>query len=107
MYATTGDLYRWDRSLTTNKLVSDKSLQAMFTQYVAVPPETQIGYGYGWLVGPLFNHPADFHGGGAGGFQALNLLFPRDQVTIIILSNQGYADTGAMETSLVPAIFGT
>jgi CubicO group peptidase (beta-lactamase class C family) len=106
MYATTGDMYRWDQSLLTTRLVSQTSLDAMFTPYVAVPPETRIGYGYGWLIGPLFKHAADFHGGGAGGFQALNLIFPQDQVTIIILSNQGLTDTGSMETRLVPAIFG-
>jgi CubicO group peptidase (beta-lactamase class C family) len=106
MYATTGDLYRWDQSLLTTRLVTQSSLDAMFTPYVAVPPETQIGYGYGWLIGPIFNHDADFHGGGAGGFESLNLMFPQDRVTIIILSNQGLTDTGAMETSLVPAIFG-
>jgi CubicO group peptidase (beta-lactamase class C family) len=106
MYATAEDLYRWDQSLDTTRLVSQSSLDAMFTAYVAVPPETQIGYGYGWLIGPIFSHDADFHGGGAGGFQSLNLIFPEDRVTIIILSNQALTDTGSMETSLVPAIFG-
>jgi CubicO group peptidase (beta-lactamase class C family) len=106
MYSTVNDLYRWDQALTPGTLLSQQSLDAMFTPWVDVPPETEVGYGYGWLVGTLFNRSATFHGGGAPGFQAINLRFPDDGVTIIILSNQGLADMGAMETRVVPILFG-
>jgi CubicO group peptidase (beta-lactamase class C family) len=106
LYSTTRDLYTWDQALTNEKLLSKGLLDAMFTPYVSVPPETAIGYGYGWLIGELFNRPARFHGGGAPGFQSVNLWFPRDGVTIIVLSNQGDTDVGSIETRLVPILFG-
>jgi CubicO group peptidase (beta-lactamase class C family) len=107
MYSTVDDLYRWDQALTPGRLISQESLDAMFTRYVDVPPETEVGYGYGWLVGTIFNRYATFHGGGAPGFEAINLRFPQDGVTMIILSNQALADMGEMETHLVPILFGS
>jgi CubicO group peptidase (beta-lactamase class C family) len=106
LYSTTRDLYIWDQALANGKLLSKASLDAMFTPYVSVPPETTIGYGYGWLIGELFKRPARFHGGGAPGFESVNLWFTRDRVTIIVLSNQGAADAGSIETRLVPILFG-
>ncbi len=43
LYSTVEDLYRWDRALYTEKLISKKSLDQMFTPY-------RDGYGFGWKV---------------------------------------------------------
>jgi len=104
MYSTVNDLYAWDRAVTADKLATRRSLREMLTPYVAVPPETEIGYGYGWLIGPLWNHHAIFHGGGSLGYESVNLIFPAVNLTVIVLSNQGGTDIGSIESAIVPLL---
>ena len=104
MFSTVKDLYLWDQALAAGKLLTKQALQEMFTPYVAIPPETEIGYGYGWLIGPLWKHEAIFHGGGSLGYQSVNLMFPGKQLTIIVLSNLGDTDVGSIESVVVPRL---
>jgi CubicO group peptidase (beta-lactamase class C family) len=86
IYTTAGDLYRWDRALFYNELLSDSSKQIMFTPYAN-------GYGYGWQVGSF---PAGsggdsisviFHDGGVPGYESIIIRIPEDDRLVIILSN--------------------
>ena len=43
LYTTVGDLYKWDRALYTDQVVSQALLQKAFTAY-------QSSYGYGWSI---------------------------------------------------------
>jgi hypothetical protein len=45
LYSTVGDLLIWDQALYSDRLVTAKSLEAMFTEYKG------WGYCYGWLHG--------------------------------------------------------
>ena len=51
----------WDQALYTEKLVSRKSLDEMFTPF-------KNGYGYGWGIGKRFDRQVIAHGGGIYGF---------------------------------------
>ena len=87
LYSTVEDLYRWDQALYSEQLVSQESLDLMFT------PETKmtmngLGYGYGWFVGRMNQHKAVSHGGGIDGFVTEIRRYIDDRVTIIILSNR-------------------
>ena len=48
LYSTVLDLLKWDRALDSEKLVSRKSLDAMFTPF-------KNGYGYGWAINRKFD----------------------------------------------------
>ncbi len=61
LYSTVEDLYFWDRALYTEALVSQSSLNVMFT-----PDKDE--YGYGWYITELLNRKVTAHGGSINGF---------------------------------------
>lgn len=85
LYSTLGDLYRWDRALKGNDILSESSKEAMYTPWV----DTGQGaaYGYGWDVGSTLGHTSLVHGGGIFGFASYMARFPQDDAVIIVLSN--------------------
>lgn len=80
LYSTTEDLLRWDQALYTEKLVSKKSLDEMFTPFLNE-------YAYGWRILKRFNRQTLEHSGSIYGFSSYILRCPSEKLTIIILSN--------------------
>jgi CubicO group peptidase (beta-lactamase class C family) len=77
MYSTVEDLLHWDQALYTEKLVSRKSLEQMFTPfegpYTAVRPSnrglwSRHRYGFGWYIATWFGRDLVWHPGGINGF---------------------------------------
>ena len=99
LYSTTSDLLIWDQALYTEKLVSKKSLDEMFTPF-------KSGYGYGWGIGKRFEHRQISHGGGIYGFATEISRFPDDRVTVIVLSNFQGAPAGNIANNLAAIVFG-
>ena len=99
MYSTTGDLLIWDQALYTEKLVSKKSLDEIFTPY-------KSGYGYGWSIGKRFEHLSISHGGGIYGFATDISRFPDDKVTVIVLTNFQGSPAGRVSNDLAAIVFG-
>lgn len=99
LYSTTEDVLRWDRALYTDTLVSQKSLDEIFTPY-------KSGYGYGWSIGKRFDRQVIAHGGGIYGFATHFDRFPADRVTVIVLSNVEGAPAGRMSNDLGAIVFG-
>ena len=99
LYSTTEDMFRWDRALYTDTLVSQKSLDDIFTP-------NKGGYGYGWSIGRRFDRQAIAHGGGIYGFATYIVRFPADRVTVIVLSNVEGASAGRMANDLAAIVFG-
>jgi CubicO group peptidase (beta-lactamase class C family) len=92
IWATTGDLARWDAALTTPGPLSAASLDAMFAPQATVPDGfarlADLRYGYGWFLGEAEGHRLRFHDGGNDGFSSFNLQMPDANAIIILLSNQ-------------------
>lgn len=64
IYSTTGDLYKWDRALYTEKVVSKSSLEEAFTPVVLNDGSTH-NYGFGWVIDTsLTGKKIVSHGGG-------------------------------------------
>lgn len=99
LYSTTEDLLRWDQALYTDALVSQTSLDEIFT------PEKN-GYAYGWIVGRRFDRQVIAHGGGIYGFASQIARFPADRVTVIVLSNVEGASVSQMANDLAAILFG-
>jgi Beta-lactamase class C and other penicillin binding proteins len=99
LYSTTGDLLIWDQALYTEKLVSKKSLDEIFTPF-------KSGYGYGWGIGKKFDHREISHGGGIYGFATEISRFPDDRVTVVVLSNIQSAPAGQIASNLAAIVFG-
>jgi CubicO group peptidase (beta-lactamase class C family) len=82
MYSTLDDLYKWDRGLYGNKVVSQSSLEKAFT------PKLNK-YGYGWFIDTVKGKRILTHNGGIFGFTADFLRIPADDICIILLCNEG------------------
>jgi CubicO group peptidase (beta-lactamase class C family) len=104
LYSTVDDLYRWDQALSTQQLVSQKSLEAMLTPYVSVCPTPEAcpnpfsfseeGYGYGWFIGKeaTSHRRVIWHAGVVDGFRGVLIRYPDDKVSVIVLSNLATLD---------------
>jgi CubicO group peptidase (beta-lactamase class C family) len=101
LYSTTGDLLIWDQALYTEKLVTRKSLDEMFT-----PWKGDSGYGYGWGIGKKFGRREISHGGGIYGFATQIARYPDDRVTVVVLSNIQAAPVGEIAGNLAAIDFG-
>jgi len=80
LYSTVEDLYRWDRALYSEKLVSKKSLDQMFTPY-------RDGYGFGWKTLKEFQRRVLMSAGRINGFSASIRRYPDDDACVIVLGN--------------------
>lgn len=106
LYSTVGDLQRWDQSLTTPTLVSQQSLDAMFTPYVAIPTFRGLShYGYGWVIDKEASPPVIWHDGRDSGYRAYNGWYPNQKATIIILDNLDTADPTTIAQVLESMLF--
>lgn len=82
------DLIAWDRALSTRPLLSPASLAAMYAP-VALADGTTHPYGFGWDVGPYRTRPRHGHSGGIPGFSTYYGRFVDDEVSVIVLANEG------------------
>jgi len=80
LYSTLGDLGKWDRALTSKKLLSDISYEEMYTVCLN-------NYAYGWQIFNDKNGIQLRHSGGAPGFSAHILRIQSCQICIIVFSN--------------------
>ena len=101
LYSTVEDLYKWDQALYTEKLVSKKSRDAMFTPY-------RNNYGFGFVISRLYDRKFISHSGSIEGFATYIARYPDDRVTIIVLNNVGGSQppVGRMAINLAAILFG-
>jgi D-alanyl-D-alanine carboxypeptidase len=84
--STVLDLAKWDAALYTDRVLTASSREAMWTP-VRLRTGSTHPYGFGWLVDELDGHPHIHHGGSLPGFRAEMARFPKDSLTIIVLTN--------------------
>lgn len=82
IYASTGDLYKWDRALYTEQIISKASLKDAYTA-------RQAKYGFGWGIDSAFGKPVYTHSGGIFGFTTTILRDPEEDICIILFDNKG------------------
>ncbi len=85
IYSSIDDLARWDAALYDNRLLSDASRALAFSQQVEVTGESyQAFYGFGWRIsGDML-----WHSGETMGFRNVILRWPKQRLTVILLSNR-------------------
>jgi CubicO group peptidase (beta-lactamase class C family) len=99
LYSTTGDLLTWEQALYSDKLLTAKSREEMFTPF-------KSGYAYGWGVGKQLEHNSMSHSGGIYGFSAYIVRFPDDKLTVVVLSNVQNMGSQKIATALSAIAFG-
>lgn len=80
IFSTLDDLYKWDRALYENKILSEASRKKMFTP-------GKSNYGYGFVIDSLENHLRIWHNGGIPGFSANISRFVNDDICTVVFSN--------------------
>jgi D-alanyl-D-alanine carboxypeptidase len=88
------DLAKWDISLIKQTILKPESYRQMETSIV-LKNGLSADYGLGVDVKREFDHRAIEHGGEVSGFTSTNLVFPDDQVAIVVFTNQDSVDVSA------------
>ncbi|GAB1308094.1 hypothetical protein KH5_07770 [Urechidicola sp. KH5] len=93
MYASAEDLYKWDRALYGNELLSKENMETYFAPYIKA--FGNLDYAYGFAVGEMKIGDSDIstevttHGGGINGFNTIILRDIREEHLIVLLNNTG------------------
>ena len=98
LYSTVDDLYKWDRALYTEKLISKADMARMFAPFKA-------NYAYGWMTGSFAGHKNIRHGGGINGFTTDISRFPDDDACVIVLNNFSTGYTQETSDALAGILF--
>ncbi len=80
LYSTLDDMYKWDRALYGNSILSAGSIQKMLAP-------GKGNYGYGMVIDSLENHYRTWHNGNIPGYYANISRFPNDDVCVVVLAN--------------------
>jgi hypothetical protein len=91
-------MFLCDRALSTDNLLSKKSLEAMNTGF-------KNDYGYGVGVGEQHGLKVVKHGGGIEGFSTYITRFTNENGAVIVLSNLDRANTGMIAKRLGGMLF--
>lgn len=84
--STAEDLFKWNRALTSHRLIKKESLEKAQTEY-KLPDGRGTHYGFGWFTGNLQGSPLVEHGGNMGGFMSHAIYLPREDVFVVVLYN--------------------
>ena len=99
LYSTVEDLLRWDQALYTEKLLSRKWLDRLFT------PDPS-GYNYGWFMDSKGGRFKIYHEGSNPGFAAFIVRYPADRTLVVVLSNMETAPVRQLAYDLAAISFG-
>jgi CubicO group peptidase (beta-lactamase class C family) len=91
IYSTVEDLYKWDRSLYTEKILKKATIEKTFRE------------GYGWFDSKRFNRRAIRMNGRSPGFQSEIQRYVDDDICVIVLGNN-YAPTASLVAGGLAAI---
>jgi CubicO group peptidase (beta-lactamase class C family) len=99
IYSTIEDLYKWDRALYTEKIVTESSKKKIFTNHID-------GVGYGWFVRERNSRRVTDMNGRSPGFTSYVRRFIDDDACIIVLSNNYSPASHMMVDDLGAILFG-
>ncbi|MGH8318395.1 MAG: serine hydrolase domain-containing protein [Steroidobacteraceae bacterium] len=83
IYTSIDDMAKWDAALNDNRLLNAASRKMAFTPH---PPldDPDVGYGFGWRI----SGGTVWHSGETEGFRNVIIRWPKQHVTVVILSNR-------------------
>ncbi len=93
IYSSIDDLARWDAALHDDRLLGSALRSAAFAPSTATD-DPQVGYGFGWrITGDML-----WHTGETVGFRNVILRWPKQHLTVILLSNR--SEPGPYDTAM-------
>jgi CubicO group peptidase (beta-lactamase class C family) len=114
LYFNVLDLAKWDEALYTTRLLTQASLDRIWTVYPLNDGNPNPGnYGFGWDITRLRGHKVVEHGGAWQGFTCDISRYPDDSLTVAVLTNLdsghsrpsviAHVVAGLVEPALMPA----
>jgi len=94
IYSTVGDMFLFDQALYTDALVSQETLAEAFISGVLNNGE-ETEYGFALDLGEYAGETYVAHSGAWLGFESYYLRFPERNLSVVILLNLDYLETGA------------
>ncbi|MHC0432549.1 serine hydrolase domain-containing protein [Streptomyces sp. O3] len=111
IWSTVGDLARYTAAFNAGGVVSVSSREVMVAAHAPITSDLGAdgcvaagGYGYGYCLGTLADHPARFHPGDNPGFQSFLGWLPESGVTIVVLSNSEDSDVSDVLRQVLPVV---
>ena len=103
IYSTTGDMFKWDQALYTEKILSNASKEKMFT-----PVLNRYGYGWQIIEQPVeeLNLKVITHSGGIFGFNSLETRLVDDNKFIMVLNNFDNGNLNQLTYGIVCILYG-
>jgi CubicO group peptidase (beta-lactamase class C family) len=98
LYGTVKDLYAWHQALQKAQLLTPASWQQVYTPF-------HSKYAFGWQVDSLYGRPVAEHGGGIFGYTSMFKRFPKDDVVIVVLSNNSSPKSQELANKLAALVF--
>jgi D-alanyl-D-alanine carboxypeptidase len=105
--STAAELVRWDGLFFGDKVITARSVSIATTPPAGIPvlrnkdPRNNFasGYAFGWMNGSDEGRAILWHNGGIIGARTMNLVFPRDGLEVIVLTNatQGEPESIALK----------
>lgn len=84
IYSSVEDLARWDAALYDERLLKASSLQLAFSPATTTYEPHVPHYGFGWRI----DGDCLWHSGESIGFRNVILRYPKERLTVILLSNR-------------------
>lgn len=98
IYSTSLDLLKWHHSLFNNLIINKESTRLLFSA------EKNGEFAMGWYV--TSKPPVKYyHGGGTWGYSAYNVMYPNDNISLIILANTSSLAIQEIAESIEKIIF--
>ena len=98
LYTTARDLWRFDRALAGDKILSRKMQDLMLTQQI------KGRFGYGWFLSEQGGRYFPWHKGDYRGYAAILVRQVHRHEVIVILSNLQEADVSDLRTDILRAL---
>ena len=104
MYSTVEDLYLWDRALYSEKLLSKKYEDIMFTPFLN-------NYAYAWVVRTVALGESNdsvqviLHDGGINGFYTIIIRLIQKEHLIVLFNNTGSANPVGMSKAIINVLY--
>src|SRR6185312_14581118 len=83
IYTSIDDMARWDAALNDNRLLDAASRKMAFTPQEPLD-DPDVSYGFGWRI----SGDSVWHSGETEGFRNVIIRWPKQHVTVVILSNR-------------------
>jgi CubicO group peptidase (beta-lactamase class C family) len=89
IYSTTEDMLKWVEGLNSGRLISEESLQEMYTRGIT-KYNRKVPYGFGFRIQEDGDQKVIYHNGRWNGFSTSLMQYPEEDLVVITLEHSSY-----------------